>query len=110
MSQAGFEARRLPPRGTQGSRTVAPVENDSELNSGERLMDRQKLNLHYLTTVRERELLDRVRDTEFDLILSGKVDLASATGGQEGAGNITPLAQDAFCAILFRQGGLHKNA
>lgn len=72
-------------------------------------MDRKKLNLQYLTSTRERELLDRVSDTEFDRILSGEVDLAVATGGQHVIGNAAPLAQDAFGSILFRQGRTHKN-
>ena len=70
-------------------------------------MDRQKLNLHHLTSTRERELLDRVRDTEFDRILSGEMDLAGPASGEKWLGDTTPLAQDAFRSILFRQGRRH---
>lgn len=54
----------------------------------------------------ERELLNLVRETEFELILRGAVSLAAATGGKMCIGDRTPLAQDAFSAILFRQGAL----
>ena len=54
-------------------------------------------------SVRERELLNRVRDTEFDRILRGEVDLAKATGGQHVVRDRTPLAQDAIRSIFFRQ-------
>ena len=70
----------------------------------ENVMDRQKLNLQHLTSTRERELLDLVRDTEFDRILRGEVNFAKSTGIEHIVGNGTPIAQDAFCSILLRQG------
>lgn len=67
-------------------------------------MDRQKLNLNDVSSARERELLDRVRDTEFDRILRREVNLPGSSGLEQIVGNRTPLAQDAFRAILLRQG------
>lgn len=72
-------------------------------------MDRSpRSNLHYVGSPRERELLDLVRDTEFERVLRGEVDFAKATGGEQVIGDRAPLAQDAFRSILFRQGGIHK--
>ena len=70
-------------------------------------MDRSKLNLVHFASRRERELLDLVRDTEFDRILRGEVNLAEPASGQEFIGDRTPIAQDAFRAILLRQGRVH---
>lgn len=71
------------------------------------MMDRKKLNLVHFTSRRERELLDGVRDTEFDRILRREVHLAEPPGGQKLIGDTTPIAQDAFRSILLRQGRGH---
>ena len=70
-------------------------------------MDKQKLNLVHFTPARERELLDSVRDTEFDRILRGEVNITEAPGGKKFIGDMTPIAQDAFSAILLRQSRVH---
>lgn len=67
-------------------------------------MERPKLNLNDVGTARERELLDRVCDTEFDRILRREVDISGSPGFQKLWRDATPLAQDAFSAVLFRQG------
>ena len=46
------------------------------------VVDRPRLNLEDLVSERERKILNLVRDTEFDRILRGEVDLSEATGGQ----------------------------
>lgn len=71
-------------------------------------MDRAKLNLYDFNSARERELLNQVRDTEFDRILRGEVDLLGPSSlkvlGRDG----TTLAQDAFRSVLLSQGGVAK--
>ena len=72
-------------------------------------MDRKKLNLDHLLSRRDRELLDRTGDTEFDRILSGKVNFISTPLDQKFVGDRAPLAQDAFRSILLSQGRVHKD-
>jgi len=80
----------------------------SNKSNGEMAMDRPKLNLVDVGSVRERELLDRVRDTEFDRIIRGEMDLLGSPSlkvlGRDGA----TLAQDAIRSVLLRQGGIVK--
>ena len=72
-------------------------------------MDRRpRLNLQHLTSVRERELLDAMDDTEFDRILRGEVHLPESAGGQRIGGYGAPIAQDAIRALFLRQGRIHK--
>ena len=75
---------------------------------GKRAMDKPKLNLIDFGSARERELLNRVHDTEFDRILRGEVNIPNSAGGEKFVGNARPLAQDAISAVFLRQRGTHK--
>lgn len=71
-------------------------------------MDKPKLNLVDFASMRERELLNRVDDTEFDRILRGEVDIPHPASKKDVVGKRRPIAQDAFEAVLLRQGGALK--
>lgn len=70
-------------------------------------MDRPKLNLYDVGTARERELLDLVRDTEFDRVLGGKVDVPESPLSKHSVVQRTPLAQDVFRSVILRESGVH---
>lgn len=61
------------------------------------------LNLKDFVPPWEREIADRVRETEFDRILRGDMDVPVASGTQDVIRQGRPLAQDVFRSIVIRQ-------
>ena len=57
-------------------------------------MDRPKLNLVHFSSFRERELLNRAHDTEFERLLRGEVNLFEPAGCEHVIRQAGPLAQD----------------
>lgn len=67
-------------------------------------VDRAKLNLSNVRTRGEFELIDGMRDTEFERMIRGEVDLPEAARVKQVVRDGAPFSQDAVHAILFRQG------
>ena len=66
-------------------------------------MQKAPLDLQHFVPPWEREIADRITETEFDRLLRSDINLFEASGGKGFIGDRRALAQDVFNALVIRQ-------
>ena len=66
-------------------------------------MQRSNLDLKNFVPPWERKIADSIRETEFDRLLRGDVNISEASGSESVVGDGRTLAQDVFRALIVRQ-------
>lgn len=65
-------------------------------------------NLNYANTARERELLHRMRNTEFERILRGHVNISESPLAVDGVINRASFSQDVFDALILSRSRIQR--